>query len=113
MQNIEVKVGVLSATADYRRTKKFTGEEVAYLRTYADALCQDYKGVDYTLYKRPNGKGYFVKEVKWSRWQGDDAFYSLVPVKSDEELCEKYPALANEAGIDVIEDLDKEEAAVG
>lgn len=104
-QTITVKVGTADAQADYRRSKRFSGRELASVRTYEGARSRDDRGKDYTLYERPDGS-YLVHVFVWTRWQGESDDSELIPIATREELAEQFPAVANAAGIEVIEDLE-------
>jgi hypothetical protein len=70
MENIVVKLGIVTDCGDFRRSFRFKGKELAYLRTYLGASGHDDRGRDFTLYKVKNG--YRVLICEWSRWQGED-----------------------------------------
>jgi len=105
---IVVKVGSYRPNVDYRQSKKFQGVKLTRLETNEGANSRNDRGINYSLYKRPENRGYFVLVEAWSCWEGESNHDDLFAVATDQELVEKYSALANEAGIDSPEDLDAE-----
>jgi hypothetical protein len=105
-KEIVVRVGSYRPNVDYRRSKKFKGIKLVTINTNENARGRDDRGVDYTLYERPENKGYFVLSESWSKWDGESNVDELHTIATDQELVNYYPALANAAGIDTPEDLD-------
>ena len=110
MTKQEIRVGTVSNEADYRRIVRFNGAELAHIRTFAGARNRDDRGCDYTLYAVPGG--HRVHILEWSRWQGetnDSSLTAVIPLARVQGL---YPALANEAGLPTVLDLDEDPAAL-
>jgi len=114
LENIEVKVGTHGATGDYRRVYRFRGRQVAFTRNYDAARSRDDRGTDKRLYQVGEDK-YVVLVEDWSRWQGESdfaLFHSEDPesqgptVISGREVADKFPDLANEAGLECPIELD-------
>lgn len=113
---IEVKIGTCGPTADYRRIYRFTGRQIAFIRNYDGARSKDDRGTDKTLYQINQDK-YLVLIEEWSRWEGESNYYrfycedlELEPnaptVISGQKVAERFPDLANDAGLEFPIDLD-------
>jgi len=106
-ETVTVKVGVLSDAGDFRKAKRFKGKHLGGVRTYEGARSRDDRGVDYDVYLRPDGT-YLVHIIRWSRWQGETDIYELVSVSTAKDLYNQFPAAANAANVEYVEDLDAE-----
>jgi len=92
LETIVVRLGVAADDGDRRRSFRFRGRELAYVRTYEGARSRDDRGVDYTLYAVSGG--YRVLVAEWSRWQGEIDRYRFLGRGAQET----YEALENVKG---------------
>jgi hypothetical protein len=103
MSKIVVLVGSVTvgnnATLDTTRKVEFDGEEIATYREAGthEGQVTDTRGVVETLYKTDDGR-LIVHANDWSHWQREPTIYSLHEV-TEETLRERFPFLADEAGM--------------
>jgi len=103
MEKITVRVGQYDGS---QKEIVFIGE---FLKTQQefDAPGDKSRGTEYTLYRLPKG-AYRVYEKRWANGQGEKRknYARLSRVYTQAELLEKFPLLANYAGIVETQDLD-------
>ena len=106
MKRITVQVGTYDGS---QKNVVFTGELLKTQREF-DAPNDESRGTQYELYRVP--KGYRVYEKRWANGQGHQKrqnYAKLSRVLTQAELLEKFPLLANYAGIIATDNADPDE----
>jgi len=103
MEKITVRVGQYDGS---QKEIVFIGELLKTQQEF-DAPGDKSRGTEYTLYRLPKG-AYRVYEKRWANGQGEKRknYARLSRVYTQAELLEKFPLLANYAGIVETQDLD-------
>jgi len=103
MEKITVRVGRYDGS---QKEIVFIGELLETQQEF-DAPGDKSRGTEYALYRVPRG-AYRVYEKRWANGQGDKRknYARLSRVYTQAELLEKFPLLANYAGIVETQDLD-------
>ena len=103
MQKITVRVGQYDGS---QKEIAFIGELLKTQQEF-DAPNDKSRGTEYSLYRVPKG-AYRIYEKRWANGQGDRRknYARLSRVYTEAELLEKFPILANRAGIFETEDID-------
>lgn len=104
MEKITVRVGRYDGS---QKDIVFIGELLKTQQEF-DAPGDKSRGTEYTLYRVPNG--YKVYERRWANGQGQKRqnYAKFSRVYTQTELLEKFPLLANYAGIFETEEVDDE-----